>query len=153
MITDIAMKKEELIEKADKAIHELVYSKYDLQKAYNYYNAVRDKDQFRYLEKVYGVNTPTTINFTPLVKKHIDALIGEYLGTPILPKIYCKDSETLSSITRQKQLTIAKETIDYLKTSLRSDILNIIQGKPTQDQLILKQIKSIKEDLDSNFVS
>ena len=36
------MTRDKLIEKTDKAIHELVYSKYDLQKAYNYYNGIRD---------------------------------------------------------------------------------------------------------------
>jgi hypothetical protein len=38
------MSKEDLIEKTDKAIHELVYPKYELQKAYNYYNGIRDKE-------------------------------------------------------------------------------------------------------------
>ena len=38
------MTNEELIEKTDKAIAELVYPKYDLQKAYNYYNGIRDID-------------------------------------------------------------------------------------------------------------
>lgn len=38
------MTKNELIDKTDKAIGELVVSKYNLQKAYNYYNGVRDAD-------------------------------------------------------------------------------------------------------------
>jgi hypothetical protein len=38
------MTNEELIDKTDKAINELVYSKWDLQKAYNYYNGVRDEE-------------------------------------------------------------------------------------------------------------
>ena len=44
------MTNDELIEKTDKAISELVIPKYELQKAYNYYNGVRDAEQFRYLE-------------------------------------------------------------------------------------------------------
>nr|DAH97490.1 MAG TPA: hypothetical protein [Caudoviricetes sp.] len=40
----VVMTKDELIEKTDKAISELVYPKYELQKAYNYYNGVRDAD-------------------------------------------------------------------------------------------------------------
>ena len=36
------MTNEELIDRTDKAITELVYPKWDLQKAYNYYNGVRD---------------------------------------------------------------------------------------------------------------
>ena len=74
------MTKEELIDKTDKAITELVYPKYDLQKAYNYYNGVRDEEQFRYLEENFGIGNPTSLQFTPLIKKHVDALVGEYLG-------------------------------------------------------------------------
>ena len=120
----VVMTKDELIEKTDKAISELVYPKYELQKAYNYYNGVRDADQFRYLEEVYGTNTPTTLHFTPLIKKHIDALIGEYLGTPIIPKISCKDSNTISNIDRERQLKIASELHNYLKQNLKKSVLN-----------------------------
>ena len=36
------------------------------------------------------------------LKKHVDALVGEFLGTPILPKVSCKDSRTISNIGREK---------------------------------------------------
>ena len=39
-----AVTNEELIDKTDKAISELVYPKHELQKAYNYYNGIRDAD-------------------------------------------------------------------------------------------------------------
>lgn len=147
------MSKDELIDKTDKTISELVYSKYDLQKAYNYYNGVRDADQFRYLEEVYGANTPTTLHFTPLIKKHIDALIGEYLGTPIIPKVACKDSETLVNITKEKQLTIAKEFQKFLLEDLQTSIQKVNQGKPINNDFIKKQLQEIKEDLETNFMS
>lgn len=41
-----------LIEETNKAIAELVYPKWDLQKAYNYYNGKRDAEQYRYLEEI-----------------------------------------------------------------------------------------------------
>lgn len=147
------MTKEELIEKTDKAITELVYSKYDLQKAYNYYNGIRDADQFRYLEEVYGANTPTALHFTPLIKKHIDALIGEYLGTPIIPKIFCKDSETINNIDREKQLKIASELHTYLQGHLKNSILNFINGKNMNDGLVEQQLKRIVEDINNSFIS
>lgn len=147
------MTKEELIEKTDKAIAELVCSKYDLQKAYNYYNGIRDADQFRYLEEVYGANTPTALHFTPLIKKHIDALIGEYLGTPIIPKIFCKDSETINNIDREKQLKIAQELHSYLQGHLKNSILNFISGKNINDGLVEQQLKRIIEDINTNFIS
>ena len=149
----VVMTKDELIEKTDKAISELVYPKYELQKAYNYYNGVRDADQFRYLEEVYGTNTPTTLHFTPLIKKHIDALIGEYLGTPIIPKISCKDTETISNIDREKQLKIASELHNYLKQNLKKSVLNFINGKDITDGLVEQQLKRIVEDINNTFVS
>ena len=149
----VVMTKDELIEKTDKAISELVYPKYELQKAYNYYNGVRDADQFRYLEEVYGTNTPTTLHFTPLIKKHIDALIGEYLGMPIIPKISCKDSETISNIDREKQLKIASELHNYLKQNLKKSVLNFINGKDITDGLVEQQLKRIVEDINNTFVS
>ena len=147
------MTKDELIEKTDKAITELVYPKYDLQKAYNYYNGIRDADQFRYLEEVYGVNAPTTLHFTPLIKKHIDALIGEYLGTPIVPKVSCKDVNSISNIDRERQLKIAKELHSFFKNHLRNSVLNFINGKDIDDGLIAQQLKSIVDDINNSFVS
>jgi hypothetical protein len=38
------MNNKKLIDKTDEAISELVYDKYELQKAYNYYNGKRDKE-------------------------------------------------------------------------------------------------------------
>lgn len=147
------MTKDELIDKTDKAISELVYSKYELQKAYNYYNGVRDADQFRYLEEIYGTNTPTTLHFTPLIKKHIDALIGEYLGTPIIPKIFCKDSETINNIDREKQLKISSELHRYLVGHLKNSLLNFIDGKNINDGLVEQQLKRIVEDINNSFIS
>jgi hypothetical protein len=49
---------------------------------------------------MFGTSMPTTIEFTPLVRKHIDALIGEYLTMPIIPKVSCKDSDTITNIYR-----------------------------------------------------
>lgn len=147
------MTRDKLIEQTDKAINELVHSKYDLQKAYNYYNGIRDADQFRYLEEVYGANTPTTLHFTPLIKKHIDALIGEYLGTPIIPKIFCKDSETISNIDREKQLKISSELYKYLEKHLKNSLLNFANGRDTNDGLVESQLKRIIEDINNTFVS
>ena len=147
------MTKDELIEKTNKAITELVYAKYDLQKAYNYYNGVRDADQFRYLEEVYGANVPTTLRFTPLIKKHVDALIGEYLEMPIIPKIQCKDEDTISHIYRDKQLEIARQSRQFLLQKMKNSLVNQATGKQQNDGLVEQQLKQLIEDLNKNFIS
>lgn len=147
------MTQNELIQKTDNTITELIYPKYNLQKAYNYYNGLRDADQFRYLEEQFGTSTPTTITFTPLIRKHVDAIIGEYLGTPILPKVFCKDTTTLNNINREKQLKITEELHNYLKNHLQNSILKFIDGKNTNDPLIEKNIQNLIDDINNNFIS
>lgn len=147
------MTNDELIEQTNRTITELVYPKWELQKAYNYYNGIRDVEQFRYLEENFGIGSPTSLQFTPLIKKHVDALIGEYLGTPIVPKVYCKDKSTLNNIDREKQLKIDSEMHKFLMSKLKNNVLNFVDGKNITDQLIEQQLKQLIEDLNVNFVS
>ena len=147
------MKEKELIDKTNSAISELVYNKYELQKAYNYYNGKRDPEQYRYLEENFGIGSPTSVEFTPLLKKHVDALVGEYLGTPILPKISCKDSETISNITREKQLKIIQGIVKFLKDHLNNSILRFIDGKDITDKAIKEQLDKLIQDIDQSFIS
>lgn len=143
---------EYLLKHIDRAINELVVSKYKLQKCYNYYNGKRDAEQFRYLEENFGIGNPTSIEFTPLIRKHIDALVGEYIGTPLLPKVSCKDKETLSKITRDKELAITQQVILFLKDHLNNQILNFIQGKPIDDA-IDEQLKNLTQNMNNSFIS
>lgn len=146
----------ELIEFTNKTISELVYPKWELQKAYNYYNGKMDAEQFRYLEENFGIGNPTSIEFIPLVKKHIDVLIGEYLDVDIKPKITCKDSETISKITREKELKINKEVYDFLYKRLKNKLLGFIQNSeqnPLVDNAIKKEIDNLIENIDRSFVS
>ena len=147
---------DELIQKTDIAIAELVYDKDELQKAYNYYNGKRDAEQFRYLEENFGIGNPTSIEFTPLIRKHVDALVGEYLGTPILPKISCKDAKTISAMTREKELQITSEVYRTVQKRLKNNILSFLesgdQGK-LQDPYIQQTLDNLVEDLNNNFIS
>lgn len=144
---------DEMIACINKAITELVYPKHKLQKAYNYYNGVRDAEQFRALEENFGLGNPTSIEFIPLIRKHIDALIGEYLETPILPKVTCKDTGTLTNIARDKHLKIVKEVFNYLKAHLNNSILAFIDGKNITDKAVESQLKKIISDIDKNYIS
>ena len=147
------MKKEELVEKTDLAIAELVYDKKELQKAYNYYNCKRDKEQFKYLEENYGIGQPTSVEFIPLIRKHVDALVGEYLDVPILPKVSCKDEKTINNIFREKQLRISTECANFLKNNLKNNLLRILGGENMQDLNIKEQLDALIEDINENFIS
>lgn len=149
------MKKEELVAKTDLAIAELVTDSYKdkLQKAYNYYNCKRDPEQFKYLEENYGIGQPTAVDFIPLIRKHVDALVGEYLDVPILPKVSCKDTETINNIFREKQLKIATECYNLLQNNLKNNLLRILGSKDMIDLNIKEQLDKLIEDINENFIS
>lgn len=147
------MKKEELVSKTNLAISELVYDKTKLRKAYDYYNCVRDKEQFKYLEENYGIGQPTEVSFIPLIKKHVDALVGEYLNVPILPKVSCKDSETINNIYREKQLKISTECYNLLQKNLKNNLLRVLGSQDMIDLNIKEQLDKLIEDINENFIS
>ena len=154
MIQEKSKKEQEIILEIDRAINELVYEKTSLIKAYNYYHGKRDPEQFRHLEENYGIGTPTSIEFVPLVKKHIDVLIGEYLSTPVQSKVSCKDSETLSNIHRDKQLAIHDTVVKEMKTHLNNSIYSAISGEQNvSDKEVENRINNIVESMDRNFIS
>ena len=148
------MNKEE-IAKINKHIGELVYEKKQLKKAYNYYHCKRDAEQFKHIEDNYGIGVPTSVGFTPLAKKHIDVLVGEYLELDPDMQITCKDEDTISNMMRDKKLKIDHELYMFLKKYLENSIVNILleSKTPTNDPFIEKEMQKIKEDIENTFVS
>ena len=143
------------IEKIKNCINDLVYDKVQLRKAYNYYHCKRDAEQFKALEENYGIGTPTSVSFTPLIKKHIDVLVGEYLELDPDLQISCKDENTISEIMRDKQLKIDSEAYNYFKKNLENAIISmLIENKEAvQDPFFQKEIEKIKKNVDKSYVS
>lgn len=149
------MNKEQEIRKIDSCIADLVYDKEQFKKAYNYYHCKRDAEQFRHIESNYGIGTPTSVGFTPLIKKHIDVLVGEYLELEPDLQISCKDDNTISDIMRDKELAIYNEQFKYFKSKLENAIIKtMLESKePVSDPYFEQQLDKIKKDVSSNYVS
>ena len=149
------MNKAKEIEQIEKCITELVYDKSALRKAYNYYHCKRDVDQFKHLEENYGVGVPTAVTFTPLIKKHIDVLVGEWLELEPDLHITCKDDVTISKIMRDKNLKIDKALYDYISKYLQNTIVDVLLNSknPVNDPYIEKELQRIQNDIDKSFVS
>ena len=151
-----------LVEYCDSIIGELVHEKEHLVKAYNYFNGIRDHFQYEHLEQNDGVGNPTSIGFTPLTRKHIEAIVGEYLSTDPKPRISCKDPETLTNIFRQKQLEVSSQTIKWIQQFLKNSLYEAMftegqqnqqQSQQVVDQEIQREIEAIKDSVNRNFIS
>lgn len=147
-------KEKEILDNIDRAIQELVYEKTQIIKAYNYYHGKRDPEQFRHLEENYGIGTPTSVEFIPLVRKHVDVLIGEYLSTPVIPRVSCKDEATLSNIDRDKQLEINNQIAQELNKHLKNTVYASIMGQQNvSDKEVEMKLNDLKESINTNFIS
>lgn len=151
-----------LIDWCDYVIGDLVREKTELFKAYNYFNGVRDHFQYENLEKNYGVGNPTSVGFTPLTRKHIEAIVGEYLSMKPKIRVSCKDERTLTNIFRDKQLETTKRIKDYVSKYLENSIYKaIVQGPKKQgeqdqqvvDSEIQRELKQITDSVNRNFIS
>ena len=146
------MNRDKLIELTDKHITELVIPKVRVQKAYNYINCIIDTEQFRYLEENYGINNPTTVTFIPLIKKHVDALVGEHLEVPLTPTVSCKDSGTLNQIARNRQLRIKAVLAQFYRNLFRKEVLLGITGRMDDETIRAEQYRLI-QDTNLNYIS
>ena len=149
------MNREKEIEKINKCINDLIYDKVQLKKAYNYYHCIRDAEQFKHLEDNYGIGTPTSVTFTPLIKKHIDVLVGEYLELDPDLQVSCKDEHTISDIMRDKQLKIHEAVFNRFKEKLQNAIVQVIleSKEPVNDPFFDNELKRIKKEVEDNYVS
>lgn len=144
----------------DSAIAELIKEKDYLRKAYNYYNGQRDAQQFRHLEDNFGIGNPTSIEFIPLIRRHVDALVGQHLQNKIKPKVTCKDKPTLNKIQRAKQLAIYQAEVNRLKTQFTTNF-EFAFAPPEQkdaqqvpiDTAVEDELTKLKDDIAMNFVS
>lgn len=142
----------EIMDIIDSCINELVVEKELAAKAYNYYNAVIDEEQYKYLEDNFGLGNPTSIKFIPLVKKHVDALVGEYLEFPIIPNISCKDPSTISKMNKERQYKISKGLKEAFRDKLVTNFSNALLGRQTEEDL-KGFFKNKLAEIEDNFVS
>ena len=149
------MNRDKEIEKINSCINDLIYDKIKLKKAYNYYHCIRDAEQFRHIEENYGIGTPTSVGFTPLIKKHIDVLVGEYLELDPDLQISCKDEKTVSDIMRDKQLKIHEAVFKKFKEKLENVIVQtILNGQEiVDDPFFSKELERIKKEVADTYVS
>lgn len=113
---------EYLVSMIDTTIAELVQEKDHLIIAYNYYNGVRDAEQFRYLEENYGIGNPTAVEFIPLIRRHVDALIGEHLQNKLKPKITCRDKKTLGKIAKLKTEAVNAAEMNKIRNQFQTNL-------------------------------
>lgn len=143
--------KEYLIEKVKECIGSLVYNKDHLIKAYNYYHGIRDKDQYKYLEDTFGIDVSTSITMVPLIRRHVNFLVGKLLTQKINTIISCTDKTSLEEIKQEKD----NATKNFDRNALKNTLLRNIkksQGN-LQETDLLEDLELSRENFNKTFRS
>jgi len=96
-------------QRVDWLIYTTVREKIHLQTARNLYTGRRDRDEFRYLEETFGIETPIEIKMTSLIKTRINALVGLLLDKVFTYTVGVNDVATIKIIEDDKKTELTKK--------------------------------------------
>ena len=72
----------------------------------------------------------------------------------VLPRISCKDKETLSNINLQKQLQVHNGIAADLNKHLKETLYAILEGKaPEQPKEVEQKLNNTQESIEKSFIS
>jgi hypothetical protein len=132
----------------------LVREKAHIKQARNLYDGVRDKDEFRYLEETFGIETPLSIKMTPLIKTRIDVLIGIFLDEEYHYHVSVNDAATIETIEEQKRKEFSKRIKAKLDQFMDETKAMVSQNKEvSKEPLTAKFLEDLDRSLNNNFIS
>jgi len=133
----------------------MVREKDHIKSARNLYDGVRNKDEFRYLEETFGIETPLAVKMTPLIKTRIDVLVGMFLDEEYHYHVSMSDANTVTKIEEEKRKEFSMRMQEKL-TKFTADTVNLVkQNKPVDPENLLEAdfVKTLSESLNKSFIS
>lgn len=138
----------------DYYISYLVREKKRIKKARNLYDGFRDKEEFRYLEETFGIETPIAVKMTPLIKTRIDVLLGLLLDDVFTYRVGINDAPTIANIEEQKKKERAERVIQGYRKQLNSNVAKVKKGEqPTTNVVTDKYLQNIEKSINEEFIS
>lgn len=132
---------------ADYTINSLLYEKPHILKARNFYEGIRDEEEYAYLQERFGLSNPITLKFNHLMRPRINALIGQLTDTALIHKVSVNDSYTLDKIQEEKKTQKYKQLVQTFNNYLQ----NNLQGIKSSD--VEKEIQHIEKRFSKNWLS
>lgn len=153
MINQNKNSKEYIIEMAEAIINDIVRPKFNMKEQYEYYYGIRSVKKFQYLEENYGIGKSTSVGFTPLIKNHIDYLVGQYTSESPKLKIVCKDKKTIDGIEDEKQQAIKDQKQKYYMGVYDKMIEAYTKGEKIENTYNIDEVNAIADKTSESFIS
>lgn len=142
-----------IIGKIETTINDLVRPKYKMKRYYEYYYGYRNEEQYRYLEENYGIGSATSVQFTPLIKNHVDFLVGQYMSQKINTQVAAKDKDTITKIGLEKAEHIQKALNEYYLEELKKGINEVKAGRKMNHVYDKNKLDEIENAAAAEFIS
>jgi len=138
----------------DYNITSLVHEKKRIKKARNLYDGFRDKEEFRYLEETFGIETPIAVKMTPLIKTRIDVLLGLLLDDVFTYRVSINDAPTLTKVEDAKKKERATKVLEGYRKQMANNINKVKKGEePKTDVVTEKYLTRLEKSIDEGFIS
>ena len=144
---------------ADYWIGRLIVEKDHIPICRKYYSGSRDKEEYQYLTDNYGIGNAIDIQFTPIIKPRIDALVGLFLSESFSYRITTTDSKTIDlEMEARKNHTISEISNRLIGKAeeIRSFFQNRdqnVKSTPPGDVLTKEYLNGLREYMDKEFTS
>ncbi|MCK5788259.1 MAG: hypothetical protein KAH32_04645 [Chlamydiia bacterium] len=142
-------------------IGKLVINKEHIPLCRKYYSGVRDTAEYEYLNDNYGIGNAIDIQFTPIIKPRIDALVGLFLSESFSYRVSVTDDITIDLEEEEKKEyilnDIEKELKKFAKETEEYYTKNGVQGKGDKAPPLLnfaeKKGAQLAKALEEDFIS
>ena len=140
----------------DYYISYLVHEKKRIKKARNLYDGIRDREEFRYLEETFGIETPIAVKMTPIIKTRVDVLLGILLDEVFTYRVSINDETTLTKVEDAKTKEKVERVLAAYRKQLNENIKAVNNGEQAKSGTVTDKIldrieKSINEDFITQF--
>lgn len=124
-----------VVKTADCIMRDLVRHKFDMKRQYEYYKGIRNKSQYAYLEENFGIGSPTSVEFTPIIKNHIDYLCGLYCSVDPKYRILCRDKASVDGRAKELSEAVRKARGEYI-----GGIIDKMRGEAMKGEKVMSAI-------------
>lgn len=137
-------------------INQLVREKKYIKTYRNYYNGVRDNEEFKYLTENFGIGTPSKLNFTPLIKPRVDALVAAMVDETFTYRATVIDDKTIDLAEETRKNRYLSELGSAVENFVASNMASAAGGDQQSGMPVSElqmQSKKIESKYGQNYLS
>jgi len=131
-------------------INNLVREKKYIKTYRNYYNGVRDNEEFKYLTENFGIGTPSKLGFTPLIKPRVDALVAVMVEETFTYRATVVDDKTIDIAEEIRKNKYISELTSVVENFVASNI-TAAAGGDQQGGMPVSELQVQSKKIESKY--